>query len=90
MFRRLFRESGQNQGQGQIVLLNKSIEALNRHADALAAWDEVLRQPDSRTINLHTRKVRIITDDVRQVKARVSRADALARLGRRGVSRGDR
>ena len=60
------------------------LDALGRDAHALAAWDEVLRQPDCRTINFHSRMVHVLTFDVPRLKARLSRAGALARLGRRG------
>ena len=59
------------------------LDALGRDTDALAAWDEVLRQPACRTINFHSRMVQVLTFDVRRLKARLSRAGALARLGRR-------
>lgn len=61
----------------------ETLEALKRNAEALAAWDEVLRAPECRTMNFHARQVRIVTGDFRRVRARVSRANALARLGRR-------
>jgi tetratricopeptide (TPR) repeat protein len=61
----------------------ETLEALSRDAEALAAWACVLGESDCRTVNACTREVRVVTTDFRRVRALVSRANALARLGRR-------
>jgi tetratricopeptide (TPR) repeat protein len=66
-----------------MFLRAESLEALNLNAEALAAWDEVLGQGDLRTMNFHGRSVRAIGSDFRRLRAFLSRAGALARLGRR-------
>ena len=59
-----------------------SLDALRRDADALAAWSEFLGLPDTRTINHHGARVRLLTKDFRRMRAALARAGALARLER--------
>ena len=55
---------------------------LKRDAEALPAWDAVLALGDLRTINFHGRRLRMLTGDLRRLKAQTSRARILERLGR--------
>lgn len=61
----------------------ETLDALGRHDDALSAWDEVLQRGDCRTINFHSRTMRVLTTDVRRLRTRLARAANLARLERR-------
>jgi tetratricopeptide (TPR) repeat protein len=67
-----------------LFLRAETLDALGRDAHALSAWDEVLRRGDCRTINLHSRTMRVVTTDFRRLRARLARAANLARLGQRG------
>jgi tetratricopeptide (TPR) repeat protein len=58
------------------------LDALKRDAEALAAWDEVLALGDLRSINFHGRRFRVLTGDLRRLKASTARAGVLERLGR--------
>jgi tetratricopeptide (TPR) repeat protein len=55
---------------------------LRRDELALDAWNQTLRGPDNRTLNLQGRQVRVLTDDFRRLRALLSLALTLARLGR--------
>ncbi len=59
-----------------------ALARLERDELALAAWDEVLRGADNKTITSHGRTVRVLTEDFRRLRAQLSRALALGRLGR--------
>ena len=65
------------------ALYGRAVElmALRRDEAAVAAWNEVLKLKDNKTLHLHGRTVRVITDDFRRVRALVSRALTLGRLG---------
>ncbi|MEW5739913.1 MAG: tetratricopeptide repeat protein [Myxococcota bacterium] len=58
----------------------EALTALGRHSQALQAWDAVLAEPDNRTLNLHGRTVRVLTDDFRRAQARQARAHCLERV----------
>jgi tetratricopeptide (TPR) repeat protein len=60
----------------------EGLMALRRNEAAVVAWNEVLKSKDNRTLNLHGRTVRVLTDDFRRVRALVSQALALGRLGK--------
>jgi tetratricopeptide (TPR) repeat protein len=54
---------------------------LRRDEAAVAAWDLVLGS-DTRSLTLHGRPMRVLTEDYRRLQAKLSRAMALGRLGR--------
>lgn len=54
---------------------------------ALSAWDDVLATADTRNLDLHGRTARVLTEDVRRLQARLSRALVLGRLGRPETTR---
>lgn len=58
-----------------------TLMVLRRDEAAVAAWDLVLGS-DTRSLNLHGRQVRVLTEDYRRLQAELSRATALGRLGR--------
>ena len=60
----------------------EALESLRRHDDAFDAWNAVLGLPDNRTLTLSGQTMRVTTSDFRRIRAWVSRASALAHLGR--------
>ena len=58
------------------------LETLRRNERALEAWEAVLRLPDNRAINHFGQRMEVLTTDLRTLRAFLSRASALARLGR--------
>lgn len=62
-----------------------TLMALGDFEQGLLAWDLVLQAPDNKTLDLHGRKVRVLTADFRRTHALVARAVALAQLGNPGA-----
>lgn len=60
----------------------EGLMALRRDEAAVAAWNEVLKAKDNKRLNVHGREVRVLTEDFRRVRALVSQALALGRLGK--------